>query len=290
MDSSKAVAVFESKQIRRHYDDKDDVWYFSLVDIVEALTESSNPTDYLKKLRKRDSELNSYIRTNCPQVAMLTNGKNRKTLAGNAQHIFRLIQSIPSLLSQLLSVTKMKKKFKFIIIIVITTSISGVELVAQTSDSVIYSNWSSSSPYLIGGMEEFDVHSFRLSDTDSVVTFYPFMDCYITSQSGTFRLDKQDSILTFSFERSKYDTLSKDYNNSKYHVRYEFDLVSSGLKPLTPEMRDYGKNYKVLDKIRYEEHTLRLHNIESGVNLTYYAENYIPSRALERLKRKLKKR
>lgn len=96
MDNNKTIAVFENRQIRRHYDDKEEVWYFSLVDIVEALTESVNPTDYLKKLRKRDADLHSYIGTNCPQVAMLTNGKNRKTLAGNAQHIFRLIQSIPS--------------------------------------------------------------------------------------------------------------------------------------------------------------------------------------------------
>ena len=91
-----AITVFENKQIRRYYNQQTEVWVFSLVDIVEALTNSVNPTDYLKKLRKRDAELNSYIGTNCPQVAMLTNGKNRKTLAGNAQHIFRLIQSIPS--------------------------------------------------------------------------------------------------------------------------------------------------------------------------------------------------
>lgn len=96
MENKNTIAVFESKQIRRHYDEKTEVWYFSLVDIVEALTESVNPTDYLKKIRKRDAELNSYIGTNCPQIAMLSNGKNRKTLAGNAQHIFRLIQSIPS--------------------------------------------------------------------------------------------------------------------------------------------------------------------------------------------------
>lgn len=93
---SKEITVFENKQIRRHYDEKTEVWYFSLVDIVEALTDSKNATDYLKKLRKRDSELSSYIGTNCPQVAMLTNGKNRKTLAGSAEQIFRLIQSIPS--------------------------------------------------------------------------------------------------------------------------------------------------------------------------------------------------
>lgn len=91
-----SIAVFESKQIRRHYDNENEVWYFSLVDIVAALTDSSNPTDYLKKMRKRDVELNTYLGTNCPQVAMLTNGKSRKTLAGSAEHIFRLIQSIPS--------------------------------------------------------------------------------------------------------------------------------------------------------------------------------------------------
>jgi prophage antirepressor-like protein len=90
------IAVFETKHIRRSYDVESEIWYFSLVDIVAALTESVNPTDYLKKIRKRDTELNSYIGTNCPHVVMKTNGKNRKTLAGNAEHIFRLIQSIPS--------------------------------------------------------------------------------------------------------------------------------------------------------------------------------------------------
>ena len=94
MESS--IAIFESKQIRRHYDEETEIWYFSLVDIVGALTDSANPTDYLKKMRKRDVELNTFLGTNCPQVNMLSNGKNRKTLAGNAEQIFRLIQSIPS--------------------------------------------------------------------------------------------------------------------------------------------------------------------------------------------------
>lgn len=90
------IILFENRQVRRYYDAEKEIWYFSIVDIVEALTESVNPTDYLKKLRKRDVELGTYLGTNCPQVEMLTNGKKRKTLAGNAQDIFRLIQSIPS--------------------------------------------------------------------------------------------------------------------------------------------------------------------------------------------------
>jgi len=91
-----AIKVFEDKKVRSHYDTDNEIWYFSIVDIVEALTDSKNPTDYLKKIRKRDVELGSYIGTNCPQVTMLTNGKKRKTLAGNVENIFRMVQSIPS--------------------------------------------------------------------------------------------------------------------------------------------------------------------------------------------------
>jgi DNA-damage-inducible protein D len=96
MENTESLAVFESKQIRRVYDKPTETWYFSVVDIVAVLTDSVNPTDYLKKLRKRDSELGSYLGTNCPQVDMLTNGKNRKTLGGTVKDILRLIQSIPS--------------------------------------------------------------------------------------------------------------------------------------------------------------------------------------------------
>jgi prophage antirepressor-like protein len=96
MENNKSSAVFDNKHVRRLYDEASASWYFSVVDIVAALTESSNATDYLKKLRKRDIELGMYIGTNCPQVEMLTNGKKRKTLAGNVKDIFRIIQSIPS--------------------------------------------------------------------------------------------------------------------------------------------------------------------------------------------------
>ncbi|HBG69403.1 MAG: antirepressor [Bacteroidetes bacterium GWF2_43_63] len=96
MKNDKSLVVFENKKVRRYYDEETEVWFFSVVDIIEALTDSVNPTDYLKKLRKRDPELGSYLGTNCPQIEMLTNGKKRKTLAGNVKDIFRIIQSIPS--------------------------------------------------------------------------------------------------------------------------------------------------------------------------------------------------
>ena len=97
MTNEKQIAIFEGQKIRRIWNDKEEKWYFSVVDAVAVLTKSPNPTDYLKKLRKRDLELGGYIGTNCPQVDMLTEtGKKRKTLAGNIEHLLRIIQSIPS--------------------------------------------------------------------------------------------------------------------------------------------------------------------------------------------------
>ncbi|HNY62813.1 MAG TPA: Bro-N domain-containing protein [Bacteroidales bacterium] len=91
------VQLFEEKKIRSHWDEETEEWYFSVVDAVEILTDSVNPTDYLKKLRKRDTLLGDYIGTNCPQVVMTTQtGKRRKTLAANTTQLFRIIQSIPS--------------------------------------------------------------------------------------------------------------------------------------------------------------------------------------------------
>ena len=97
MKESNAIKLFQDKKVRVKWDaDKED-YYFSIVDVIAILTESVNPTDYLKKLRKRDELLGSYLGTNCPQIKMLTNtGKQRITLAGNTKNIFRLIQSIPS--------------------------------------------------------------------------------------------------------------------------------------------------------------------------------------------------
>ena len=66
------IKLFQDKKIRSVWNEEEEQWYFSVVDVVEALTDSANPTDYLKKLRKRDKELGSYLGTICPQVAMLT--------------------------------------------------------------------------------------------------------------------------------------------------------------------------------------------------------------------------
>lgn len=91
------IKLFQDNKIRSAWNDEEEQWYFSVVDVVEALTDSVNPIDYLKKIRKRDKSLATYLGTNCPQVEMLTeSGKKRKILAANVKSLFRIIQSIPS--------------------------------------------------------------------------------------------------------------------------------------------------------------------------------------------------
>ena len=97
MDQQNKIQLFEDKKIRTAWDEEKEEWYFSVVDVIAVLTDSSNPTDYLKKMRKRDEQLASYLGTNCPQVAMMgATGKKRKVLAATAEQILRIIQSIPS--------------------------------------------------------------------------------------------------------------------------------------------------------------------------------------------------
>lgn len=94
---SNKIQIFEDKKVRTHWHAEKEEWYFSIVDVVAVLTDTANPTDYLKKMRKRDLELGSYIGTNCPQVEMKNfDGKTRKVLAGTTKDILRLVQSIPS--------------------------------------------------------------------------------------------------------------------------------------------------------------------------------------------------
>ena len=67
MDQQNKIQLFEDKKIRTAWDEEKEEWYFSVVDVIAVLTDSSNPTDYLKKMRKRDEQLASYLGTNCPQ-------------------------------------------------------------------------------------------------------------------------------------------------------------------------------------------------------------------------------
>ncbi len=88
------LAVLKGKQIRRTI--HNDEWWFSVADIVEALTDSANVSDYMKKLRKRDDELSKGWGQIVTPLLIETAGGKQKVNCANTEGIFRIIQSIPS--------------------------------------------------------------------------------------------------------------------------------------------------------------------------------------------------
>jgi prophage antirepressor-like protein len=89
------LVVFESKSIRRIW--HNDEWWFSVADVVETLTDSVDTRQYIKRMRQRDPELDSYWGTICTPLELLApDGKRRKTNCSNTEGLFRIIQSIPS--------------------------------------------------------------------------------------------------------------------------------------------------------------------------------------------------
>ncbi|MBK7885317.1 MAG: Bro-N domain-containing protein [Chitinophagaceae bacterium] len=91
------IKLFESKQIRSVYNEATHTWYFSVQDVVQVLTDTVDVKDYIKKMKKRESELNSNWGTICPLVEMVAaDGKKRKVQAADTKGILRIIQSIPS--------------------------------------------------------------------------------------------------------------------------------------------------------------------------------------------------
>lgn len=91
------IKLFQDRQVRSVWDEEQEKWYFSIVDVVSVLTDSADPKQYIKKMRFRDPELNSRWGTICtPTKMQATDGKFYNTQAATAEGIFRLIQSIPS--------------------------------------------------------------------------------------------------------------------------------------------------------------------------------------------------
>ncbi len=96
MGVNESLQLFQEKKIRTAWDDQQEKWYFSIVDVVEALTDSVNPTDYIKKMKKRDPELAKGWGQIVTPLAIQTAGGKQRVNCADTQGIFRLIQSIPS--------------------------------------------------------------------------------------------------------------------------------------------------------------------------------------------------
>ena len=97
MTKETALKLFEEKQIRSIWNEEDEKWYFSIVDVVGVLSESLNPNNYWKVLKNRLKKEGSQLVTNCNQLKLQsTDGKFYKTDVADTEQLFRLIQSIPS--------------------------------------------------------------------------------------------------------------------------------------------------------------------------------------------------
>ena len=97
MTQKQALQIFDEKRIRTAWDDETEKWYFSVVDVVGALTNSANPTAYWRKLKQRLKEEGNQTVTNCHGLKMQApDDKMRMTDVADTEQLLRIIQSIPS--------------------------------------------------------------------------------------------------------------------------------------------------------------------------------------------------
>ena len=97
MTRKQIIKIFGEKNIRTVWDDKEEKWYFSIVDVVGVLTDSKDPTAYWRKLKQRLKAEGNETVTNCHGLKLkAADGKMRMTDVADQEQQFRLIQSIPS--------------------------------------------------------------------------------------------------------------------------------------------------------------------------------------------------
>jgi hypothetical protein len=97
MENSTSIKLFESKKIRSHWDESEEKWYFSVIDVVEILSESSIPKRYWSDLKKKLTNEGSQAYDKIVRLKMLAeDGRNRETDVADTETLLRIIQSIPS--------------------------------------------------------------------------------------------------------------------------------------------------------------------------------------------------
>lgn len=90
------IKLFEERQVRSVWNDQEEQWYFCVVDVVGILTDSVNPTDYIKKMKKRDESLAKGWGQFVTPLSIQTTGGKQRVNCSNTEGILRIIQSIPS--------------------------------------------------------------------------------------------------------------------------------------------------------------------------------------------------
>ena len=96
MTKKQEIKIFEDKKVRTVWDSETEQWYFCVADVVEVLTDSKNPTDYIKKMKKRDPSLAEGWGQIVTPLSVQTAGGKQRVNCATQQGLFRIIQSIPS--------------------------------------------------------------------------------------------------------------------------------------------------------------------------------------------------
>jgi len=96
MDKVSSIKLFESRQIRSVWNEQDQKWHFVVADVIQVLTDTPNPGDYIKKMRKRDEELSKGWGQFVTPLVVDTSGGKQKLNCANTKGLLRIIQSIPS--------------------------------------------------------------------------------------------------------------------------------------------------------------------------------------------------
>ncbi len=97
MTKENAIKLFQDQRVRVHWNDENEKWYFSIIDVIGVLTESENPRKYWSVLKTRLKKEGSEVATNCSRLKLLAiDGKMRLTDVADTERLLRLIQSIPS--------------------------------------------------------------------------------------------------------------------------------------------------------------------------------------------------
>ena len=97
MAQEEAIKLFEGKQVRYVWDDEKEKYFFSIVDVIQVLTDSADARTYWKVLKNRLSKEGNETVTNCNQLKLTAaDGKQRLTDVADTEQVLRLIQSVPS--------------------------------------------------------------------------------------------------------------------------------------------------------------------------------------------------
>lgn len=97
MEQKHKIQIFNGQKVRMVWHEEEEKWYFSIVDVVSVLTDSSDPKQYIKKMKMRDPELKLNWGTICTLVELTSSdGKKHKEMSSDQKGLFRIIQSIPS--------------------------------------------------------------------------------------------------------------------------------------------------------------------------------------------------